>query len=297
MPTHKHYFCIICGKDIVEGSFCEKCSMLEEDIYNKAGKSEAGISMVVCPICKITDKGSTLTDADKCVKLKWKICNSCAKLKRKSFDIKIQVRFPEKKRKKTVEDSIQAIIHHLEKNFRWRYSLAHVRNGIDIEFIDVDNGEKFVRFLRSKYGALSKTTRKLITISSESGRKIYRLTIAVYMPNFSPYEPVIYRGQLYIIKSINSKYIKIEQSDTGKQKIINRKNEKELRKIDKTDIEEGIISSITYNSIYLTLNKDYRTVEFDINAIGLKNSDIKEGDTILLIDRKHILKSHILKNI
>jgi nonsense-mediated mRNA decay protein 3 len=91
-----------------------------------------------------------------------------------------------------------------------------LKNGRDIYL----SSQKFLlglgRKLQNRFGGQLKTSRKLHTLSRETSKQLYRVTVLYKLPLFKPGDIITYRGEKLKINSI-SKKVFAQDIKTGKK--------------------------------------------------------------------------------
>jgi len=82
-----------------------------------------------------------------------------------------------------------------------------VKNGYDYYLADQKFARQMGRELRKKFGGIVKTSAKLYSVSRQTGKQIYRLTVLYRKPPFKTGDKIEMRGEQVRIKSVGGKEI------------------------------------------------------------------------------------------
>ncbi len=116
-----------------------------------------------------------------------------------------------------VKEVIRFTEEELEKNERTKVNeVAQVENGLDYYLTDKDEAVRIARKLQTKFGGEFVVSPKLYTYDSQSGKRIYRLTVLFrYYP--------IKKGDLVEIKGRKIKIISLGKKIFGQEEKTGKK--------------------------------------------------------------------------
>lgn len=183
-------FCVKCGKkEVYESGLCRQCYEHEHGKEEKKKKKKEKKQLAKHPLY---------------------------------YEAILQLRNPNKQVMNFAKDEIE----------RKKIGVAKaekVRNGYDYYLADQKFARQLGKKLKSKFKGILKVTAKLYSVSRQTGKQIFRLTVLYRRPSFKVGDTIEFQGEKMRIKSIgkevvgileNGKKVKYKFKDLERMKVI-----------------------------------------------------------------------------
>jgi nonsense-mediated mRNA decay protein 3 len=313
-------FCVECGKegktydglcldcylkkelikipDEIKITFCRGCDAykikdkwlrgnFEEDIKEYIRKNiETNISFEIdmednVVICKGFFEGrEILKEKEIKIKIKESLCNQCSLFRGGYYEAILQIRGADEEKGKIIDEFIKSNVG-IEKSFISKK--VKVRGGIDYYIGSKKVASHIAKELKKEFDAEHIFSSSLFGL--KNGRKVYRDTHLIRLPEYKKNDFIKFEGSLYKIVSIGKK-IEIEGLG-GERKVIHKNEMYFANKVD-VNKRKGLLIHEDEKGIYVMDEKTYRTIFFNKPKNWEKGKEIKifewEGNFYLLIE-------------
>lgn len=166
-------FCVKCGKkEVYNESLCSKC--YEHEYGKKAKKKKKKVK-------KVLSKHPLYYEAI------------------------LQLRNPDAKVLDLVDKEIERKQIGVAK-------VEKVRGGFDFYLADQKFAQQAGKMLRKKFGGVVKVTAKLYSVSRQTGKQIYRVTVLYRKPNFKVGDTIVIKGDKVKIKAMDKEVVGIMEN-------------------------------------------------------------------------------------
>lgn len=128
------------------------------------------------------------------------------------FEAILQLRNPSQKLVNFVEKELE------RKNIKVA-KVEEVKNGLDYYLPDSKLTQNLGRELQKRFGGILKVSRKLHTVSKETSKRVYRLTVLFRKPDFEIGDVIHYKDRDYRINDLG-KQVFVSDVETGKRRKI-----------------------------------------------------------------------------
>ncbi len=204
-------FCAKCGrKGDFEDNICLDCSE-EQEPERKEKRVE------VCRLCGRWRDGGRWRASPPEGELTWVTCPDCSKgPDYVEATIQLRSRYIESFWEEAL-DIAEKVVESERK--RGVHVLVKVKDS-DLEFSNKKAAERVAREIADRFGVSVKKTRKLVTYDHEKGRKIYRITLLVRLPQVKKGDDVVLDKQ-YTVKSVGRAVIL--EDENGEERTVSHK--------------------------------------------------------------------------
>ncbi|MCK4589992.1 MAG: hypothetical protein KAT77_06110 [Nanoarchaeota archaeon] len=121
------------------------------------------------------------------------------------FEAILQLRNPDKKVLRLVDEAIESKEMGVAK-------VEKVTNGYDFYLADQKFAQQVGKKLRSKFGGVVKVTAKLFSVSRQTGKEVYRVTVLYRKPSFKVGDVIVIKGEKVKIKSMAKDIVGVLES-------------------------------------------------------------------------------------
>jgi|GEM_PF-1467262 len=166
-------FCVKCGKkEIYDGGLCRQCYEHEHGKKEKKKKKKIKKELAKHPLY---------------------------------YEAILQLRNPNKQVLNLVKEEIERRKVGVAK-------IEEVRNGYDYYLADQRFSRQVGKKLKNKFKGILKVTAKLYSVSRQTGKQIFRLTVLYRRPSFKVGDAVTIQGEKMRIKSMGKEVVGILES-------------------------------------------------------------------------------------
>ncbi|MBA2846103.1 nonsense-mediated mRNA decay protein 3 [Methanococcus maripaludis] len=159
------------------------------------------------------------------------------------------------------------------------------KEGLDYQMGSMGAIRNIASAIKAKYGGKSIETAKLVGVDKDTGKDMYRITVAVRIPEFKIGDILEHNEKIYVVSSLNESRVYMEPVELGdKIALVWNEIDKSAKLIKKgEDCETATVISITPDTITAMDDSNYEIYEYN-NSI----ENVKEGNKIRIFKNEEI---------
>ncbi len=228
------------------------------------------------------------------VKLVWKYCPACFKIKVKKEEAIVQVRATNRRlserEKERIVNSLEALIDRLYEESPEAVILDYeeVEGGINIKLSSKKIARAIASFFQREYLATIKETYKIIGMVQ--GKEKAKETISIRLPKFKIGDIIKIKNRFYLVKDIGNGRVYALDIEHGLPTSIKGKELKRATLIEHERIPAMIVS-IGRETITIMRLDNYETIELELKSYGEHIGVGSIVDLVRIEDKFFIIKS------
>ena len=232
---------------------------------------------------KAEDEASTI------VRLKNTVCKRCSKQLGNYYESILQIRAGSK----DVSQKVLKEAFYRVENLVDTYSVTNrqlfitrseeVQGGIDIYLSSISLGKTAAKDLADTYCAETKEAFKLIGLA-EDGRKLFRITYLVRLPDFHVGDVVIFEGRYFKLIRVSGNGAKVIDIMNHRERAIKRTDLPSFKVHERSeDLRDAVVVNKGKGEIQILHPTNYSTIEISIPETA------EVGETVKVVDIDDVL--------
>jgi nonsense-mediated mRNA decay protein 3 len=228
-------------------------------------------------------------EASTIVRLKNTVCRRCSKQLGNYYEAILQIRAGSK----DVSQKVLREAHNRVENLVDSHSLTNrqlfitkaeeVSGGIDVYLSSISLGKTAMKDLADTYCAETKEAFKLIGLA-EDGRKLFRITYLVRLPDFHVGDVVIFEGRYFKLIRVSNNGAKVIDILNHRERAIKRTDIPSFKVHERSeDMKEAVVVNKSKGEIQILHPSNYSTLEISIP----EGAEI--GETVKVVDIDDVL--------
>ncbi|MDR2874028.1 MAG: hypothetical protein LBV42_04750 [Methanobrevibacter sp.] len=230
------------------------------------------------------------------VRLKKDICPTCSKRNSGYYEAVIQIRSQarkiDSKQLKEIDMVISKTLEKLYKKDKLAYipTKSEIKEGVDYYIGSLKSGRKLALAIKESFGGMITESERLVTKNKSTGKEIYRVWIAIRLPNFNKGDFIKFNNKTAKILNINGKKIvalDLDNNNTfniswnmlGNAEILKKNNE----------VKKTIVISRSPKILQILDPNTFEVVDFPINQNIQDYSSEDEIKTVFINNKLYIL--------
>jgi nonsense-mediated mRNA decay protein 3 len=230
------------------------------------------------------------------IRLNKDICPTCSKRNSGYYESVIQIRSQVKKIESGQLKEIDMIINKtLEKLYK-KDKLAYIptknkiKEGVDYYIGSLKSGRKLALAIKKSFGGMINESERLVTKNKSTGKEIYRVWIAIRLPNFNKGDFIKFNNKIAKILNINRKKIVVIDLDNDNVFNISWNMSKDIELLKKsTNIKKTIVISRSPKILQILNPDTFEIVDFPINQNTQNYSTEDEIQTVFINNKLYIV--------
>jgi nonsense-mediated mRNA decay protein 3 len=228
-------------------------------------------------------------EAETIVRLKNTVCKRCSKQLGNYYESILQIRAGSK----DVSQKVLREAFHRVENLVDSHSVTNrqlfitkseeVAGGIDIYLSSISLGKFAAKDLADTYCAETKEAFKLIGLA-EDGRKLFRITYLVRLPDFHIGDVVIFEGRYFKLVRVSSNGAKVIDILNHRERSIKRTDMPSFKVHERAeDLRDAVVVNKAKGEIQILHPSNYSTIEISIPE------QAEVGETVKVVDIDDVL--------